>query len=445
MNVKKLVTGLLAAMALSWAQTAYAQSDNGTEFGIADDLSVYGTTGTATDPDLEVKGFSVFGATAAAYNISASSGNVVIAGNLQVSATSYFGGMYVAGVSSFTDKVYMQNNKEIYLSSPSYIYMDGGATNQVLKKDASGALRWAEDLSGGAGTISGTPNRIQKIANTGEGLVDSAFLQSGDGDASGVTMVGSSMSVNSVALFKSSVTILGDGSTGIDVTGAAMLNGALTVGGVASLNGLINLGNGAGDLVTIAGPVTSVSSVTVQDALEVDGAAKFDGSIELGDNSSDALTVNAKATFLSVSSFSSVDNMYVQGGNTGEVLSKKDATGQLKWTSVAALGDNLGNHVATTTLNMATYNIQNAGGVEASSATLASWMIVGTSATITTDLSVGGNAKIGNDKDIDTHGINMNPDANTALAVAGPVAGGSYAAKFYAGNGTTLSAWLKNK
>ena len=46
--IKKVTTGLLAAMALSWAQTAWA-ADNGTEFGIADDLSVYGATGTWAD------------------------------------------------------------------------------------------------------------------------------------------------------------------------------------------------------------------------------------------------------------------------------------------------------------------------------------------------------------------------------------------------------------
>ncbi|MBI4801029.1 MAG: hypothetical protein HY796_00735 [Elusimicrobia bacterium] len=38
MNMKKIVIGLLAALALSWASAVYA-ADNGTEFGIEDDLT----------------------------------------------------------------------------------------------------------------------------------------------------------------------------------------------------------------------------------------------------------------------------------------------------------------------------------------------------------------------------------------------------------------------
>jgi len=55
MNMKRIVTGLLMAMALLWAPAVYA-ADNSTEFGVADDLTVLGGDGTATllDPDVAV-------------------------------------------------------------------------------------------------------------------------------------------------------------------------------------------------------------------------------------------------------------------------------------------------------------------------------------------------------------------------------------------------------
>jgi hypothetical protein len=68
------------------------------------------------------------------------------------------------------------------------------------------------------------------------------------------------------------------------------------------------------------------------------------------------------------STFTAVGNIYINGGTDNQVLAKNGAGGPLKWMDISAIGDNLGNHVATTTLNMATYDISNAGYIAAVSA-----------------------------------------------------------------------------
>ncbi|HAT71636.1 MAG TPA: hypothetical protein DCS63_02340 [Elusimicrobia bacterium] len=108
-------------------------ADNGTEFFLEDDLTVFGTGGTATDPDLEAKGFSVFGATQAAYiGVSVGPGNIVVNGVISVSSGAYF-----AGSSTFTAA---QN-----------IFVNDGAVGQLLQKSAPGNLTWASPASLGDG------------------------------------------------------------------------------------------------------------------------------------------------------------------------------------------------------------------------------------------------------------------------------------------------------
>ena len=66
-------------------------------FNAVDALKVSGATGTVPDPDLEVKGFSVFGSTDVLTHISTAPGNVVINGALEVSSD-----VYITGRSTFT-------------------------------------------------------------------------------------------------------------------------------------------------------------------------------------------------------------------------------------------------------------------------------------------------------------------------------------------------------
>ena len=84
---------LITSLFLLWLpwEAALAAS-----FTVADNLKVAGDTGTLPNPDLEVKGFSVFGSTEVLTHISTAPGNVVI-GALQVSSD-----VYVTGRSTFT-------------------------------------------------------------------------------------------------------------------------------------------------------------------------------------------------------------------------------------------------------------------------------------------------------------------------------------------------------
>ncbi|MCW1309673.1 MAG: hypothetical protein QXP04_03175 [Candidatus Nanoarchaeia archaeon] len=107
--------------------------DNATEFGVADDLIVLGVSGTYDDPDVEIKGFTVFGTTQSAYtaNIPYGPGNVIINGVLGVSS-----GAYVAGTSTFA---YVSS---ITISGAEAIFINNGSPGQILRKKLTGELEW---------------------------------------------------------------------------------------------------------------------------------------------------------------------------------------------------------------------------------------------------------------------------------------------------------------
>ncbi|HOI42609.1 MAG TPA: hypothetical protein PK523_06660, partial [Elusimicrobiales bacterium] len=108
---------------------SYAQ----TELGAVDDLTVLGADGTVPDPDVEIKGFSVFGSTDVVLFISTSPGNTVFNGAVQISSN-----IYAIGMTTFTGNVYIQQDK---------LYINGGLAGQVLKKNAGGWLEWADAAS----------------------------------------------------------------------------------------------------------------------------------------------------------------------------------------------------------------------------------------------------------------------------------------------------------
>ncbi|MEK7722290.1 MAG: hypothetical protein AAB359_07870, partial [Elusimicrobiota bacterium] len=145
MNMKKIVLALATVFALSLTSAVYA--NNGTEFGIEDDLTVLGNTGTQGDPDVEIKGFSVFGSTnVASVNITPAAGNVIFNGQVQVSS-----GMYVIGGSTFATGAYFAGISS-FTAGPGSIYISGGLADQVLKKVAGGAMVWSNDQGGVSGT-----------------------------------------------------------------------------------------------------------------------------------------------------------------------------------------------------------------------------------------------------------------------------------------------------
>ncbi|MCM2267521.1 MAG: hypothetical protein NDI60_07060 [Elusimicrobiales bacterium] len=119
-------TALLALLLLSAASFGAPGLRAQSELGAEDDLTVLGDDGTAADPDVEVKGFSVFGTTQPVYPgpVQSGAGNVVINGHLTVSSGAYF-----TGISSFSDVT--------------KTYVAGGVAGDVLAKNAiTGALQW---------------------------------------------------------------------------------------------------------------------------------------------------------------------------------------------------------------------------------------------------------------------------------------------------------------
>lgn len=249
--MNRIVTALLAVVLLAWAPAAYA-ADNGTEFGIEDDLTVLGTEGTAADPDVEIKGFSVFGSTQASYLIPVEAGNVVLNGEVQVSS-----GLYTAGSSTFTQRVEIQGYGVLkstvqFLGNTgtlTNLYFDNAAANQgkVLKASANGFLTWEADNSGL--TQIGSPYRLQMVNATSDGLINSLFLQN-TGETNITMISGSSLTVtgafeaSGAAKFGSTVqaAAMVTAQNGLEVTaGDASVTNNLTVGGNAQL------GNEVGD------------------------------------------------------------------------------------------------------------------------------------------------------------------------------------------------------
>jgi hypothetical protein len=176
------------------------------------------------------------------------------------------------------------------------------------------------------------------------------------------------------------------------------------------------------------------------------------------------------AYFTGVSSFTAgAGSIYVKDGVDGQVMIKDGSTGALKWGSVASMvsGDNMGNHIATTTLQMSNFGIVNVASITANGyITTYSSMTIGGNAgvggglivagdenltgklnvqgtsTFVSSVTAQGNSQIGSAY-TNVHGINMAPAADTGLSIAGQSVAGDYAAKFY--SGATLAAWIKKK
>jgi hypothetical protein len=120
--------------------TMFGWCDNNTEFVVEDDLTVNGTQGTYEDPDVELKGFVVIGATQAAYtaNIPNGPGNLIVNGTLGVSS-----GAYIVGNTTIT---YITSAT---FSGASSIFINDGDTGQILKKSSTGNLIWSDLTAGG--------------------------------------------------------------------------------------------------------------------------------------------------------------------------------------------------------------------------------------------------------------------------------------------------------
>ncbi len=235
MNAKRIVLAMAALFALTLAPAAYA-ADNNTEFGIEDDLTVLGTAGTAVDPDAEIKGFTVFGATQAApaLNIPVAPGNIFANGYVQVSS-----GMYVAGSSTFTSGAYFTGISS-FAAGPGNMYVSGGTAGQVLSKVAGGGMQWS-DVSA---MVSGD-NLGNHVATTTLNMASFDVKNAGYITASSAALSGQ------IVVYGTS-TLTGQVGVGgaLGVTGAATLSDNLTV------NGNTTLGNAPADWIVAKSSTT---------------------------------------------------------------------------------------------------------------------------------------------------------------------------------------------
>ena len=74
------------------------------------------------------------------------------------------------------------------------------------------------------------------------------------------------------------------------------------------------------------------------------------------------LAVSSGAYFVGNSTFPAAAKIFINDGSPGQLLSKNSG-GWLEWFNAGAIGDNLGTHIATQTLNLAGWNMVNASSV----------------------------------------------------------------------------------
>jgi hypothetical protein len=145
-----------------------------TEFGVEDDFTALGTDGTVDDPDTEIKGFSVFGATQTSYTGSViGPGNVVVNGYLAVSSGAYF-----VGNSTFT--------------AANKIFVNDGTTGQMLRKSAGGYLYW------GDANVFSTPITVQGINATPVTVLNVSTIQFNQATGLEVTDAGNNTAIVSI-------------------------------------------------------------------------------------------------------------------------------------------------------------------------------------------------------------------------------------------------------
>ena len=204
----------LAAACCLLPASAHAQ----TELGSEDDLTVLGVNGAAADPDVEIKGFTVFGSTQADYNGAVvGAGNVVVNGVLAVSSGSYF-----VGNSTFT--------------GAGKIFITDGSAGQILRKNSAGYLEWSDSsvIGDNLGSHIATQNLAMNTFNIVN--VGSITAQAAITTYSSMTVAGNAFSVGE------STFVVTNGYVGI---------------GTTTPQGLLHVGAGAtpGLLVTSAGNV----------------------------------------------------------------------------------------------------------------------------------------------------------------------------------------------
>ena len=330
----------LAALLFSLVFVPAARAQNNTELGAEDDFTVLGIDGVAADPDAEIRGFTVFGATQTAYpGIAAGPGNVAVNGFLSVSSGAYF-----AKTATFT--------------ALGNIFVNDGTSGYYVRKNTGGWLEWGTPDS--IGDSLGLHVASQTLNMAGFNLVNASsinylsnvYLTSAPAAQYGGLYVSTHVyTPGSVYAFK----YYGDGSAlaGLpqgDSLGTHVATQALNMNGFGVFN---------------AGGLTSNGQATVYSSATILGLTGVKDLYAAGISS-----FTSSVYFTGVSSYSSVANVHYAGGNPGQVLTKVEGGG-MQWSTPSSLvsGDSLGSHVATKTLDMAGFAITGVSTVTVSSIT----------------------------------------------------------------------------
>ncbi|MGD9643739.1 MAG: beta strand repeat-containing protein [Elusimicrobiales bacterium] len=315
-----------------------ARSFAQTELGSEDDLTVLGTDGTAVDPDTEIKGFTVFGSTQAAYaGALVGPGNVVVNGVLAVSTGAYF-----VGNSTFT--------------GAGKIFIGDGSAGQVLSKNSGGYLQWTNTSA--LGDNLGDHTAIQDINAAGWDLVNVSSVA-----FTGLVGISSATKANYGGIYVSTHIytpgnvyadkLYGDGSGLSGVSGSpvgeSLTSANIWVGNVSDLAAAVAM-SGNGSLSN-----TGAFTLDTSDAYTWTGPNIFQGAMTIGDGG-DAISVNSSAWDISTAgAVSGVTTLGMSG-----VLTNTNATTSALTMSGATSGINF---TGTAVINTSDWDISATGGM----------------------------------------------------------------------------------
>ena len=375
----------------------YAQ----TEFGVEDDLTALGVDGTALDPDAEIKGFTVFGSTQAAYaGAAAAPGNVVVNGALTVSSGAYFVG----------DSTFPAANK---------IFVNDGSAGQMLRKNSGGYLEWSSisdnlgdhvatttlqmgvyginsssDIAAARYQINGSTILavLPGAGSLGAG-VDAGMASAGDHNAFLGYNAGYSNTTgadNAFLGYKAGYyTQSGSGNAVFGgEAGRGVLNNSFSGSTLMGYQAGYGLTTGAGNILlgfqSGYGITAGGGNIVIGYAEDTSGPGASDelniGGVLFGDLSAGTIGISTRIpqAALDIVSTGTASDQFAQlwRNSAGTIVSSVSATGVImavkfvgdgsELNGVAGSGDNFGDHTATTTVNMADFPIVNISSAQIS-------------------------------------------------------------------------------
>ena len=224
----------LSAIHCSLINPLYAQGQ--TELGVKDDLSVFGTNGTFDDPNVEIKGFTVFGSTQTSYTGAVNGpGNVVVNGTLAVSSGAYF-----TGVSTFSSGMYVMAPGSAATDMAQIWRNSGGAI--VSSMSATGVMMATKFVGDGSGLIGVAAGSYPGYINASQ--VNSGSFQNGAYTFPNTLTVTGAAAFNNPGATTSQANSFNSGTNAI----AAMFGSGSTIGFTADQYGGAVRFNGAGVL-----------------------------------------------------------------------------------------------------------------------------------------------------------------------------------------------------